>query len=156
MSKFLVSVIGGYDCDVETTEAAEKTGRIIAEEGAVLVSGGLAGVMEAASRGARVAGGLVVGIIPGEDKSNANTSVDIVIATGMGYSRNTLVAGTADMVIAFKGKYGTLSEIGFALNAKKPVYGFGTWDIPGVVAINDPEELREIIREHIVKEKGKS
>ncbi|MBD3380024.1 MAG: TIGR00725 family protein [Candidatus Omnitrophica bacterium] len=149
MSKFLVSVIGGYECDEKTSEKARQAGSIIAEEGGVLISGGLAGVMEAASKGARKAGGTVVGFIPGEDKGRANEYVDIAIATGMGYSRNTLVAGAADMVVAFKGKYGTLSEIGFALNAKKPVYGFGTWEIPGVTALDDPEELRGIVRERM-------
>ncbi len=144
--KFLVSVIGGHKCEGAVADLVEQTGRIIAEEGAVLVTGGLAGTMEAASRGAKKAGGLTIGIIPGEDKHDANAFVDIVITTGMGYSRNTIVAGTADMVVAFPGEYGTLSEIGFALNAKKPVYGFGTWDIPGVEKLESPDELRAVVR----------
>ncbi|RKY41921.1 MAG: TIGR00725 family protein [Candidatus Makaraimicrobium thalassicum] len=147
--RFLVSVIGGHECEGSVAELAEKIGGIIAQEGAALVCGGLGGIMEAVSRGARAAGGLVVGIIPGEDKQDANTSVDIVITTGMGYSRNTLVAGTADVVVALPGKYGTLSEIGFALNAGKPVYGFDAWDIPGVEKLESPEELRGILRERM-------
>ena len=147
--KFLVSVIGGHECDGPVAELAEKIGGIIAQEGAVLVCGGLEGVMKAVSRGANTAGGLVVGIIPGGDKRDANAFVDIVITTGMGYSRNTLVAGAADMVVALPGKYGTLSEIGFALNAGKPVYGFDAWDIPGIEKLGSPEELRMKLRERM-------
>ena len=144
--KFLVSVIGGHECDQENTELAEKIGGIIAEEGATLVSGGREGIMKAASRGAKRAGGLTVGIIPGENKEDANEFIDIVITSGLGYSRNAMVAGTADLVVAFPGEYGTLSEIGFALNAKKEVYGFGTWDIPGIKKLDSLEEFRKILK----------
>jgi uncharacterized protein (TIGR00725 family) len=147
MRRFMVSVIGGHECDEKTAKLAEDIGALVAESGAVLVCGGLAGIMEAACRGAKKSNGLTVGIIPGEDKEAANEHVDIVIATGMGYSRNTLVAGTADMVVALPGKYGTLSEIGFALNAKIPVYGFGTWDIKGVEPLESIEDLRSIFEE---------
>ncbi len=146
---FLVSVIGGHDCDGATASLARETGKIVAEEGATLVCGGLGGIMKEACRGAREAGGLTVGIIPGEDKDAANEFVDVVIATGMGYSRNTLVAGTADMVVALPGKYGTLSEIAFALNAKIPVYGLNTWDIEGVKSLRTTEDLRKIIRRDV-------
>lgn len=149
--KILVSVIGGSECDEDTALKAEEVGGIIASSGAVLVSGGLGGVMEAASRGAKKAGGLVLGIIPGEEKNDANSFVDIVIPTGMGYSRNALVAGAADVVVAFSGKYGTLSEIGFALNAKKEIYGIGTWDIPGIKKLGKLEDLEGIIKDWIDK-----
>ena len=135
--KFLVSVIGGHKSDSETASLALKVGAIVAQQEAVLVCGGLGGIMEAACRGAKQKGGLTVGIIPGEDKADANDFVDVVITTGMGYSRNTLVAGTADILIALPGEYGTLSEIAFALNAGKPVYGLGSWDIPGLEPIED-------------------
>lgn len=147
MRRLLISVIGGHKCDSNIARLAENVGNIIAEEKAVLVCGGLGGVMEAASRGAKKAGGLTVGIIPGENKKEANKFIDIVITTGMGYSRNTIVAGTADIVIAFPGEYGTLSEIGFALNAQKEVYGFGTWEIDGIKKLKEPEELRQILKE---------
>ncbi|MFQ5952451.1 MAG: TIGR00725 family protein [Candidatus Omnitrophota bacterium] len=147
--KFLVSVIGGYECDENNAKLAEQVGEVISQEGFVLVCGGKTGIMEAACKGAKKAGGLTIGIIPGEDKREANEFVDVVIATGMGYSRNALVAGTADLVVAFPGKYGTLSEIGFALNAKKEVYGFGTWDIPGVEKLESPEELRGILKKRV-------
>ena len=104
--------------------------------------------MEAACRGAKKSGGMTIGIIPGEDKSKANRFVDIVIPTGMGFSRNTLVVGTGDMVVALPGAYGTLSEIGFALIGKKPVYGFDTWDIKGVIKLQNVKELEEKLKEH--------
>jgi len=142
--KKLVSVIGGHKCDEKTAKLAESIGKIIAESGAVLVCGGLGGIMEAACRGAKSSGGLTVGIIPGEDKKEANDHVDVVITTGMGYSRNTIVAGTPDIIVALPGEYGTLSEIGFALNAKKEVYGFGAWDIPGIKELKDVNELKTV------------
>jgi len=145
--KILVSVIGGHKCDEETANLAEKVGEIIASSGAVLVTGGRRGIMEAASRGAKQAGGLTVGILPGEDKSDANEFVDIVITTGMGYSRNALVAGTSEVVVALPGEYGTLSEIAFALNAGKPVYGLGTWDIKGVKKLNSPDDLKKVLED---------
>ncbi|MFC1570251.1 TIGR00725 family protein [Candidatus Omnitrophota bacterium] len=147
--KFLVSVIGGHECDGPTSELAEKVGEVIASSGAVVMTGGLGGIMEAASRGAKKSGGETVGIIPGEDKDAANAFCDIIITTGMGYSRNTLVAGSADLLVALPGKYGTLSEIAFALNSKKPVYGFGTWNIPGVEGLKDPEDLKEVLKKHM-------
>lgn len=147
MSCLLVSVIGGHECDEDTAALAQAVGRVIAQEKAILVCGGLGGVMEAACRGAKGLGGVTVGIIPGEKKDEANRYVDIPIATGLGYTRNTIVAGCADIVVALSGEYGTLSEIGFALNAHKPVYGFGTWDIEGVKRLDRPQELRKIIRE---------
>jgi hypothetical protein len=145
--KFLVSVIGAHKCDESAATLAEKIGGIIAREGAALVTGGLGGVMEAACRGARKEGGLTVGIIPGANIEAANDFVDIVITTGMGYSRNALVAGSANMIVALPGEYGTLSEIAFALNSGKPVYGFGTWDISGVKKLESPEEFEKILRE---------
>lgn len=149
--KLMVSVIGGHKCTEKVAKLAEEIGGVVASEGAILVSGGLGGIMEAASRGAKNSGGLVIGIIPGENKNNANKYVDIVIPTDMGYSRNTLVAGTADVVVALPGEYGTLSEISFALIGKKPVYGFGTWDIKGVVKLSSVEELRAVLRKEMVR-----
>ncbi len=154
--KLMVSVIGGHKCDEEATKLAEEVGRIIAEVGAVLLTGGLGGIMEAASRGAKEADGLVVGILPGEDKNEANEFVDIVIPTGMGYSRNTLVAGSADVVVALPGEYGTLSEIAFALNAKKRVYSLGSWDIPGVKKLKAAKELVEALSKYIREREGEA
>ncbi len=141
-----VSVIGGHKCTVEVESLAESVGRIIAEEGYILICGGLKGVMEAACRGAKSAGGLTVGIIPTNNKNDANQYVDIVVPTGMGYSRNTIVASAGDIVIALPGEYGTLSEMGFALSIKKTVYGIKTWDIKGVKCLDGPEDVREVLR----------
>jgi hypothetical protein len=146
MAKKTISVIGGHKADEKVLALAGDIGRIIAEKGFVLVCGGLSGIMEASCKGAKSAGGLTVGIIPGERKEAANPYVDIVIPTGMGYSRNTLVACSSDIVVALPGEYGTLSEIGFALIAKKKVYGFNTWEIPGVRMLSTVEELGEELK----------
>jgi uncharacterized protein (TIGR00725 family) len=131
-----VAVIGPGD---EPTVAAAEVGRLIAEQGAVLVCGGRGGAMEAACHGAKEAGGLTVGILPGSDRSEANPFVDVVLPTGLGEARNALVVAAADVVIAIGGGYGTLSEIALALKVGKRVIGLGTWEIEGVVAAESPE-----------------
>jgi uncharacterized protein (TIGR00725 family) len=131
-----VAVVGPGD---EPTEHAESVGRLVAERGAVVVCGGLGGAMEAACRGAKQAGGLTVGILPGSDRAQANRFVDVALPTGLGEGRNALVARAADAVIAVGGGYGTLSEIALALRGGKPVIGLGTWEIEGVVAVESPE-----------------
>ncbi len=108
---------------------AHDVGRLLAEAGAVVVCGGLGGVMEAACRGAKEAGGLTVGILPGYDRRAANRWVDVAIATGLGEARNTLVVRASDAVIAIGGEYGTLSEIAFALKLGRPVVGLSTWSL---------------------------
>jgi uncharacterized protein (TIGR00725 family) len=119
--------------------AAEQVGRELGRRGAVLVCGGLGGVMEAACRGAKAAGGITVGLLPGEDRGAANAFVDIAIPTGLGEARNALVVRAADAVIAVGGGYGTLTELAFALKAGKLVAGIGSWDVEGVVAVPGPE-----------------
>jgi uncharacterized protein (TIGR00725 family) len=128
---------------VDELAAAEQVGRLVARRGAVLVCGGLGGVMEAASRGARQEGGTAVGILPGLDRSAANEHLDVALATGLGEARNALVVRAADAVIAVGGGYGTLSEIALALKAGKPVVGLDTWDIDGVQAAARPEAAVE-------------
>ena len=113
-------------------------GRELAARGAVLVCGGLGGVMEAACRGAKDAGGRTVGILPGTDRAAANPFVDTAIPTGLGEARNALVVRAADALISVGGGYGTLSEIALALKAGKPVVGLDSWDIEGVVAVDGP------------------
>lgn len=124
-----VAVIGTGHPSAAQDWRAVAVGRALAEEGAVLVCGGLTGVMEAACRGAREAGGTTVGILPGRDRSAANPYVDVAVATGLGEARNALVVRTADAVIAVGGGYGTLSEIALALEAGLPVVGLGTWQL---------------------------
>ncbi len=106
---------------------AEAVGRLVAQKGAVLVCGGLTGVMEAACRGAREANGFTVGVLPGNDRRDANPWVSLPIATGVGQARNIGVVRSSDAVIAVGGAYGTLSEIAFALNSAIPVVGIGSW-----------------------------
>jgi len=125
----IIGVIGGSAPTKEETAAAEAVGRALAESGAVLICGGLGGVMEAACRGAKSAGGLTIGILPGTDARQANPHVDVPIVTGIRCARNVIIARTAQAVIAIGGSYGTLSEIGFALNFGKPVVGLGTWEV---------------------------
>jgi hypothetical protein len=132
-----IGVIGGGEASEETLAVAYETGKFIANNNAILVCGGLGGVMEAASRGASENGGTVVGILPGTDKAAANPFVHIVIPTGMGAMRNALVVNSSDVIIAFPGSFGTLSEIGFALNAGKPViYLPGAWNLQKIGPID--------------------
>lgn len=135
-----VAVIGGSRPGRKALEEAREVGRLIARAGAVLVCGGLGGVMEAAALGVREEGGLTVGILPGGDASDANPAVDVPIATGLGYTRNSLVVMNADAVVAVDGEYGTLSEIAYALIYGKRVVGLGTWEIRGVMAAESPDE----------------
>ncbi len=136
-----ISVIGAGTCNKDTYTIAEHVGTLIAQKGATLVTGGLSGVMEAASKGAREAGGIVVGILPGFSKEEANNYVTIPVTTGLSHARNVIVVRSADAVIAISGGYGTLSEIAIALKIGKPVIGINTWDsVEGVIRVNSPED----------------
>lgn len=143
-----IAVIGGSDVTAPVAAGAETIGAALASAGAIVICGGLGGVMAATCRGAQSAGGLTVGILPGNDPSAANPWVDVVIVTGLGEARNALVVGSAAAVIAVDGEYGTLSEIAFALRAGIPVVGLGTWTLTrpdgqldaGIVPIDDPHE----------------
>ncbi|GIW08314.1 MAG: TIGR00725 family protein [Dehalococcoidia bacterium] len=129
MARQMVAVIGDGVCDRATAAVAEEVGRRLAEAGVTVVCGGLGGVMEAACRGAKAAGGRTVGILPGDRASDANPYVDIPIVTGMGEARNVLVVKSADAAIAVGGRYGTLSEIALALKLGKPVVGIRSWQL---------------------------
>jgi uncharacterized protein (TIGR00725 family) len=139
-NRLRVAVIGGSRPGVPALEAAFEVGRLIARAGAVVVCGGLGGVMEAACRGAREEGGLTVGIVPGSQSAEANPWVDVPIATGLGFTRNALVVMNADAVIAVDGEYGTLFEIAYGKIHGKTVVGLGTWEVKGVAAAATPEE----------------
>ena len=132
-------MVGPGDASAEEAAAAEEVGRLLGERRALLVCGGLGGVMEAACRGASSAGGLTVGILPGADRGAANPHVEVALATGLGEARNALVVRAADALIAVGGAYGTLSEIALALKAGKRVIGIGTWEIEGVQDAAGPE-----------------
>lgn len=133
-----IAVIGHGKATSQECEAAYATGRMIAVNGAVLVCGGLGGVMEAVCKGAKAAGGTTVGILPGTE--GGNPYLDITIRTGLGIARNALVVLSGDAVVAVGGKYGTLSEIAIALKNGRPVFGIDTWDIEGVIPCSSPAD----------------
>lgn len=124
-----ISVIGAGMCDDATYALAEEVGRELAARGAIVVCGGRGGVMEAVCKGAKSVGGRTIGILPGLSPSEANPYVDIAIVTGLGELRNAIVARTGRGVIAIGGEFGTLSEIGFALNSGRSVIGLNTWQL---------------------------
>jgi uncharacterized protein (TIGR00725 family) len=140
-----VAVVGASDPRPEDIEHAHAAGRRLAELGAIVVTGGRGGVMEAASQGAKEAGGLTVGILPGLDRSDANAFLDVSLPTGLGEMRNGLVARSADALVAVGGAWGTLAEIAFARAAGKPVFGVGTWELgrDGVVVVESGVEAAE-------------
>ncbi len=146
--KPVIAVVGAGKCSKKLRDMAVEVGRIIAENDALLVCGGLGGIMEGAARGAHEAGGTTIGIIPSEDRTDANEFIDIVIPTGFGEARNIMVVRTADAVIAFPGKYGTLSEMAFALNARKPVIAINAWKLGDEIhQVETPEEAAELALE---------
>jgi uncharacterized protein (TIGR00725 family) len=134
-----IAVVGTGEEQEAHLRAAEVVGTELARAGAVVVCGGLGGVMAAACRGAREAGGMTIGLLPGDDRSAANPWVTVAIATGMGELRNALIVRAVDALVAVGGGFGTLSEIAFALRIGRPVVGVGTWDIgSGLISIDDP------------------
>lgn len=145
-----IAVIGPADCSPAIASIAYRAGRKIAESGAILLSGGRTGVMEASCRGAYEAGGTTVGILPGNDPESANRFVRIPLATGLGHARNAVIVQSADAVIAVSEGYGTLSEIALALKMQKPVYGIGIKTVlEGVQPVQDPEQaIMRIFREN--------
>lgn len=124
-----VAVVGGSRCSPALYEEARAAGRRLAEGGAIVVTGGRGGVMEAACRGAKEAGGSTIGILPTTARSDANEWVDVAIPTGLGEGRNLLVVRAADALVAIGGAWGTLTEIAFARQAGKPVFGVGSWEL---------------------------
>jgi len=142
-----IAVIGGSQSSSEEAQLAEAVGRELAKQGAILICGGLGGIMEAASKGARSEGGVTVGILPGNSRKEANPHVQIPIVTGMGYARNIAVVKSAQAVIAIGGNYGTLSEISHALQSGIPVIGLKTWALSkndrqdnSIIVVNSPAE----------------
>jgi uncharacterized protein (TIGR00725 family) len=127
--KRFIAVIGGSQPTSKEAKVAEKVGRELAKQGAILVCGGLGGVMEAACKGASSEAGITIGILPGDNRQAANPYVQIPIATSLGYARNAAVVKSAQAVIAIGGSYGTLTEIGYALQSGIPVIGLNTWAI---------------------------
>jgi uncharacterized protein (TIGR00725 family) len=151
LNRKYIAVIGSGKVIPRELELAETVGREIARRGAILVCGGLGGVMEAACKGARLENGITIGILPGDKRETANPYVQIPIVTGLGPARNVIVVKSAQAVIAVGGSYGTLSEIGHALQNGIPVVGLRTWAIsrdnhpaPDIITVNDPVEAVDI------------
>ena len=136
-----IAVIGGSDISPETAGIAREVGREVAARGAVLLCGGLGGVMAAAAQGAQAAGGVSLGILPDGDRRRANPYLTYTIATNLGHARNVLIAHSADAVIAVDGSYGTVSEAAIALKLGKPVIALQvSWDLPGLRRADSPGE----------------
>lgn len=123
-----IGVIGGENPKGEILNLAYEVGKEIGKNNCMLICGGLSGIMEYASKGAKEEGGLTIGILPGTNKASCNRYVDIPIVTGIGYARNLVVVLSSDVIIAIDGSYGTLSEIAYALQFKKPIIGLYTWN----------------------------
>jgi hypothetical protein len=137
-----VSVIGS---GTEHEENAEQVGRLLAERGATVVTGGLGEVMAAAARGAKSAGGTTIGILPTETRESGNEWIDHVVVTGIGHARNLAVVGSGDAVIAAGGRYGTLAEIGLALTLGRPVVVLEPgWQVDGTQRAQTPAEAVEL------------
>jgi uncharacterized protein (TIGR00725 family) len=142
-----VAVCGSGMAGEEEVARAEEVGRLLAEAGAVLVCGGLGGVMDAAARGTRAAGGVAIGLLPGEDRLGSSEHLTAAFPTGLGEARNALIARAADAVIAIGGEWGTLSEIALAMKMGKRVVGLDTWEpvrdgrpAEGILKARTPEE----------------
>jgi uncharacterized protein (TIGR00725 family) len=148
----MIGVIGAGSCNDEIYEMARKVGDGIARVGAILVCGGLGGVMEGACQGTYEAGGTTIGILPGPDKAQANPYVTIPVVTDLGHARNVLIVRSSDILVAISGGYGTLSEISIALKLGKQVIGLRTWpNMEGIRYLTAPEHALDAIEESLTK-----
>ena len=136
-----ISVFGGRDITPDVYKDTLEIGRRLADEGYLVFCGGGAGVMEAIAKGVHDEGGIVVGVLKGDDLEEGNKYLSVSIATGIGIARNAILAYNCDAAIAISGQYGTLSEIAYAFQLKKPVIGYKTWAIDPVIQANTPEEV---------------
>ena len=144
--KITVSVIGGSKIDQEVEQLALEVGQIVAKLGAILVCGGLGGAMQAVSKGAKKAGGLTIGLLPGNDKKDANQYIDIALPTTIGFARNAMVAASADIIVALPGSHGTSCEISYGMVYKRPIIDLGNWDMDGMIKINSLEDLEKKLK----------
>ncbi len=139
-----ISIIGGHTAGKEIRSLAEKVGGLLADAGAIVISGGLGGVMKSVSKGAKKNGGTTIGILPGDNRKSANKYIDIAIPTGLGMARNLLVVRSGDAVIAIDGSWGTLSEIALAKSIGKTVIGLQSFALDDVISADTPEEAVEL------------
>ena len=141
-----VAVVGGGEQDGEILSIAREVGSVIARLGAVVVCGGLGGVMEAVARGAKLHDGTTVGILPSYAHDESNPFIDITIPTGLGHARNILVASAGDVVVALPGSHGTRAEVSIALILGRSVFGIRAWgEIPGVQQLRNPSDLLKLL-----------
>ena len=137
----LIGVIGAGECTIEVFNQALELGQLLGESGFNVICGGLGGVMEAVCKGIKSKNGTTIGILPGNEISEANQYIDFPIATGMGIGRNIIIIRSAAAVIAVNGKYGTLSEVAYALQLNKPIIGLNTWDVSeDIIKVDTPIE----------------
>ena len=144
--KITISVIGGHQINTEVEQLAHNIGKIVANMDAILVCGGLYGVMMAVARGAKEAGGVTIGILPGKDKKDANPFIDIALPTSIGYARNAIVACCADIIIALPGSHGTASEVSYGLVFGRPVIDLGNWNVKGMIKVKDLKSAEKKIK----------
>jgi uncharacterized protein (TIGR00725 family) len=144
--KITVSVIGARVSTPKTAKLANAVGKMVAEAGCILVCGGLLGLMRESCRGAKEAGGLTIGLLPGNEKTDANEFVDIALPTTIGYSRNVIVAASANIVIALPGSFGTESEICYALVYGRPVIDLGGWKMKGMIKAKNVLDAKRILK----------
>ncbi|SES90724.1 hypothetical protein SAMN04488587_1502 [Methanococcoides vulcani] len=140
-----IGVIGAGSCNNRVAGLAEAVGAEIAKNNAILICGGLGGVMEAAAKGCKAEGGQAIGILPGNRKEDANEYIDLVIVTAMSHARNAIIAQSCDALIAVDGEYGTLSEIALSLKMGKPVVTLESkWDVEGARVAASPQDAVKI------------
>lgn len=142
-----MAVIGGGQATPETARLAREVGRLLAQEGAVVICGGLGGVMAAVAQGVQEMGGVSIGILPDPDRSRANPFLTYSIPTNLGHARNMIIAHAAEALIAVNGGYGTISEAAIALKLGKPVIALkADWNLPGTTRVATPEEAVAVLR----------
>jgi uncharacterized protein (TIGR00725 family) len=149
--KITISVIGGSKASSKVEQLSHKTGEIIAKLGCITICGGLGGVMMAVSKGAKSAGGLTIGLLPGNHKTDANPYIDIALPTTIGYARNAMVACSADVIVALPGSFGTQSEICYGLVYGRPVFDLGNWKIPGMIKVKDLNDFDKKLKSMVKK-----
>ncbi len=147
-NKTRISVFGGRDITADIYNDAYELGKLLAKEGYLVYCGGGNGVMEAVSKGVHEGGGTIVGVLKGDTLEEMNDYISIPLATNMGITRNVLLAYNCDVAVAVSGKYGTLSEIAFAMQLEKPVIGLHSWNLENLKNVNTPNEVIQFIKEN--------
>ena len=142
--KPIIAIVGAGKCSKKLRDKAAVVARQVVKNGGIIVCGGMGGIMEGAARGAWEGGGVSIGILPSEDRKDANKFITFAIPTGFGEARNLMVIRAADAVVAFPGKFGTLSEMAFALKIGKPLISIAAWKLgEGIIQLDDAIEAAD-------------